>query len=449
MSPPALDLPQLAPSGDLTGPLGPGALGEICDGLAAGAPRLRDLTTAYIAERLGAVVNAWLSDDSPWTDPAIRETAAATGYSREMVSWSLQELLRRLTPPAMVALVEAELGSREPFSAPRSHGALPCARGAHPPQLLFQVLAGTVPPVAIESIVLALLARAPLLLKTSSSEPHLARAFVRSLREAAPELAEHVAVVTWPGGADELEDLATERATIVSVYGSDGAVDALMRRCRFPTRFLGYGHRVSFGVLGPQDAAIGPASLRRRAEEIALDAAAYDQRGCMSPHVLFVSRAAPWTADEVGKALAEWGFPAAEERMPRGRLSTEVAAGIQQARGVAEFTCRVYESPTALTIVHDETRFVPSPGGRTLHVVPYTTVDDLLTALRPLAGAISVVGLQHATAGRSTLIHALGRLGVRRVTRLGRMQRPLWLRDHDGRPRIGDWVDWTNVEPLY
>jgi hypothetical protein len=38
-------------------------------------------------------------------------------------------------------------------------------------------------------------------------------------------------------------------------------------------------------------------------------------------------------------------------------------------------------------------------------------------------------------------------MGVRRVVRPGRMQRPLWQRDHDGRPRIADWVDWTDVEP--
>ena len=62
--------------------------------------------------------------------------------------------------------------------------------------------------------------------------------------------------------------------------------------------------------------------------------------------------------------------------------------------------------------------------------------------------------LLDATAGlwcddpqRSALTGQLNRLGVRRITRPGRMQRPLWLRDHDGRPRISDWVDWTDVEP--
>lgn len=444
------DLLQLSPEGDVRGPVDAAHLDRVARRLRADGPRLASMTTTRIAERIGKTAQAWLEPGSRWMDLAVRESAPQSGFSPEMIRWSLTELMKRLTPRSLAALVEAELGAIEPFQDPRNRAHHPCARAANPPALVFQVLAGTVPPVAVESIVLALLVRGPLLLKTSSDEPILARLFLESLRDEAPDLARHVAVLTWRGGDDELDQAACDRASVVAAYGGDDAVNALLSRCRFPTRFTGYGHRVSFAVIGPRNDDLADLALDRVAEDLALDAAAYDQRGCMSPHCVFVSRAARWEPDAVARRLAEHGFPTVNQRLPRGPLTAHTAAAIQQARGVAEFTsAEVFDSDEALVILHRDTKFVSSPGGRTLHVIPYAEEDDLLAAIAPLAGAISTVGLNYPPTRHTEFTGRLGRLGAMRVCRLGRMQRPIWLRDHDGRPRIGDWVDWTNVEPLY
>ncbi len=442
-------LRQLSPAGDTTGPVTPDFLVSTIRQLRASGPALTALTTAQIANRLERATLAWLDEDASWLDQAATATAATTGYSPEMVRWSLADLLRRLTAASMVALVETELGAREPFQAPRAQSPLPCARAANPPALVFQVLASTVPPVAIESIALALLARGPLLIKTATNEPAIPRLFLDSLRKLAPDLANSVAVLTWPGGHDALDSLASRAADVVTVYGGDDTVNALLARCRFPTRFFGYGHRVSFGIIGPDDGKRGPARLGELARGFALDAAVYDQRGCMSPHCLFVARAAPWTLEEVARALVDIGFPHVEQTLPRGRLSTDTAAALLQELGVAEFTAQVFRAETAAVVVHREPGFRASPGGRTLHLVPYDDEAALLSELDRLRGAISTVGLDYPRARRTDFLATLGRLGVRRITSPGRMQRPVWLRDHDGRPRLGDWVEWTDVEPLY
>ena len=306
------------------------------------------------------------------------------------------------------------------------------------------------PPVAIEAIVLSLIARGPLLLKTASDEPSVARLFLHSLREHAPDLADHVAVMSWPQDRLELNRTACRAAAIVTTYGSDEAVNSLMSLCRFPTRFYGYGHRVSFGVLGPTDERSGELAIDQIAEDVALDAAAYDQRGCMSPHCLFVSQNGSWSPEIVAERLAVHGFPRVAKQLPRGRVDDETAARVFQALGVCEFTARVLPSEQATVVLHSgEPQFHASPGARTLHVVPYDEFDDLVGALRPIAGAISTVGLYCRPEDYFHVTSKMGRLGARRIVRLGRMQRPIWLRDHDGRPRIGDWVDWTDVEPLY
>lgn len=440
---------QLTPLGDFEGEATPDLLRKVTATLTAEGPRLAAITTQRIATRLALAAEAWLEPGSVWMQRAKEEGSASSGYSPQMLEWSLTELLRRFTPISLAALVESELGSLEPFQDPRSKAGHPCARSANPPQLVFQVLAGTVPPVGIEAIALSLLARAPLLLKTASEEPVIPRLFLESLRAVTPDLARHVAVLTWRGGDGDLDDAACAAASFVLAYGGDDAVNALMQRCRFPTRFQGYGHRVSFAVIGDRADDLADLAIERVAEDLALDAAAYDQRGCMSPHCVFVSHHARWSPEQVAEALAFQGFPAVAEKLARGRLDPAKAAEIQQARGVAEFTARVLPSTDALVFLHEDTVFRPSPGGRTLHVVPYDDDESLFDALSPIAGAISTVGLSVSPTVQTAFSGRLGRMGARRICRLGRMQRPIWLRDHDGRPRLGDWVDWTDVEPLY
>ncbi len=440
---------QLTPTRDWEGPVTATDIEATAADLRASGPTLAAMTTAAIAERIGKAAAAWLEPESVYMERAANLAPEHTGFSPEMIHWSLTELMRRLTPRSLMALVAAELGSVEPFQAPRSHGSEPCQVTGNPPKLITQVLAGTVPPVGVEAIVLALLARGPLLLKTASEEPVISRLFLASLREYAPDLAEHVAVLTWKGGETDLDEAACRAADIVAAYGGDESVNALLSLCRFPTRFYGYGHRVSFAVIGPSSYG-GPASLNQAVEDVALDACAYDQRGCMSPHCVFVSLEAPWSPEEFARRLFEHGFPKVALRLPRGRISDETAAAIHQARGVAEFTAAAcYWNEHSMVTLQSETKFVPSPGGRTIHVVPYESAERLLSAISPLQGAISTVGLAIDSRRQPEITSALGRLGARRISRIGRMQRPIWLRHHDGRPRLGDWIDWTDVEPLY
>lgn len=436
---------QLTPHSDWSGPVTTPQLEQTLAALSSAGAELRTLSTVHITEQLGLLEQRWAHDPG-WRASCASSVAAATGLSPQMVEWSLDDLMRRLTPAALQALVRNELGSLEPFRAPRSTSG-PCARGAHPPHLVLQILAGTVPPVAVEAIILSLLCRAPLLLKTSSSEPHVARWLLLALREMAPELASAIAVLTWSGGDDTLDTLACSRASTVVAYGNNSTINALYHRCTFPTRFFGYGHRISFAIIGPDDGSGAIGRLPQLGRDLALDAAAYEQQGCMSPHTIFVASNCAWHLEDVARSISD-GFEELHHTLPRGTLPLPIAAAWSQARAVAEFSGRWQGTDHGGTVSHTETAFHPSPGGRLLHVVPFDTVPSLTRALTPLRGSLSTVGLHWPSPDIDGIIDLLGTLGARRFTRPGRMQRPVWLRDHDGRPRIGDWVEWTDVEPL-
>jgi hypothetical protein len=436
---------QCLPTGDQAVAVSPEMICGAAGHLRSRGPQLRALWTEQVASRLGAVHERLLADEGGLLSRWCHALSADAGLSEAMCTWALRDLLRRLTPRALVALMEAEFGHRDPFQAPRMSLAHACARGAVPPPLLFCVLSGNIPTVAVEAIALALLARAPIVVKTSRQDPHSARCYLEALRRWAPDLAAHVAVLTWTGGDETIETRACAEASVVIAYGDNHTIDAMYQRCRFPTKFVGYGHRVSFGVMGPWGEGEGPTDLDTLARDWALDVAAFDQLGCMSLQCLFVHRQLPWSPEEVAGAVAR-GLDEVARDLPRGRMTAEVLAAQMQWKGRGEFGGTVLEASQGAVIAWRDEGFRPSPGGRLLHVVPWEDEGALVQALQPLCGALSTAGLWCATADRASLITRLMHLGVRRVVRPGRMQRPLWLRDHDGRPRMADWVDWTDVE---
>jgi len=441
---------QMMPTGDTAGVVEPALVRRAFDAVRLQSNALRLMSTERVADRLGRLHARLLAPESTLLQTWAREVSAHNGLSEPMVEWALRDLLGRMNTRALIALVEAEFGDRDPFGAPQMLAAHACSRSANPPSSVFHVLAGTVPTVAVEAIVLALLGRAPNVIKTSRNEPHVARLYLRALRQHAPDLASSVAVLTWEGGDQELERLACDQAAVVVAYGSNQTIDAMYGKCRFPTKFIGYGHRISFGIVtaaGHADRGTGPPALSRLCRDFALDASAFDQAGCMSMNCLFVHRAGPWTVEQIARGLAEDGFPHVEQTLPRGRLTPNIAAAQMQAIAVAEFEGRAFVAPTGAAIAFDRCRFEPSAGGRLLNVVPYSTDEELLAALEPLRGMLSTAAIDCGNAERGELTQRLSRMGVRRVVRPGRMQRPLWQRDHDGRPRIADWVDWTDVEP--
>ena len=74
------------------------------------------------------------------------------------------------------------------------------------------------------------------------------------------------------------------------------------RRLPVTTRFLPYGHKLGFGLVGAAalDAQRAPATARLAA----WDVVRYDQQGCYSPHVFYVERGGRVSPREFAQYLA-------------------------------------------------------------------------------------------------------------------------------------------------
>jgi acyl-CoA reductase-like NAD-dependent aldehyde dehydrogenase len=333
--------------------------------------RMRETATA-----LAAAAARWRDD------VALRDALPeATRLSHAMVDAVLPLVAGALDADAMIDLVGRELGDRPP-----------------PPSTIVHVLASNVPALAIPAIALGCLAGATVVVKSGRDDTLSAPAFHRALAAVDADLAATVQTTYWHGGDRTVEDDVFARADVVVASGSDATMAALAPR--LGTKLLAHGARASCIVVGPHSGDV--------AADVARDVALYDQRGCLSPHVVYVAGDATAFAERLAAALATQPAPGPatlEERAARRTLLAE-----------AEWRGETLHGDGVLC--GEAVPFRPTCGGRVVRVQRVRATADV-PALLP-AGVIECVGY----AGALPDVDAMRRLGVARLCPVGRMQAP-------------------------
>jgi hypothetical protein len=381
---------------------------------------------------------------------------AITGTSPAMIRAVLDGMAADWLKDRSKALLESEFRDPAVLERFRSRPGRPGLQSrAVGPRLTTHFFSGNVPGVAVTSLIRALLVRSASLGKTAVGEPLLAALFARALAEEDAELGRCLAVTYWPGGEGEMESVALARAEAVIVYGGNEAVRSVRARVSPSARFLGYGHRISFGVLARERLdARGATELADRA---ALDVATFDQQGCVSPHLFFAEEGGEVSPREWAGMLGE-SFARLEDRLPRGKLAPSEASAIRQLRGEMEFAqlagrgVELHASPggTSWTVVYDpDPTFTASCLNRTVRVKAIGDLGDVAKLAAPVGSLLQSVGLAASESRAASLSEQLARLGASRISPIGEMAwpDPFWV--HDGRPPLGDLVRWCDrlVEP--
>src|SRR3989304_404737 len=98
-----------------------------------------------------------------------------------------------------------------------------------------------------------------------------------------PKLGACLEIAEWRGGNAALEEALFAQADCVTATGSDEALAAIRAKLPLQIRFLGYGHRVSFGFVA--SGACAGSAAQELIARAAADVAAWDQSGCLSPHL--------------------------------------------------------------------------------------------------------------------------------------------------------------------
>jgi hypothetical protein len=402
-------------------------------------------STSSIIQLLDSLAREWLEADSTFRAHVLKEGPAQTGFSERTLANGLDSFFKQLTTENLERLIAQELGDSNRLDH-FHQGAL--ARG---PQLLMNIAAGNLPNPVLLDIVLGLLIRSAQFIKCASGQSFIPRMFAHSIYEADGKLGACIEIAEWKGGNDILESAVFAEADCVSATGSDETLTAIRNKLPIKTRFLGYGTRVSFAYITHEVLA---REVKALAKHAAHDIAAWDQQGCLSPHVIYVETGGKATPDLFAQRLSE-ELDELETHQPRAQLSPTEAAAIATRRSFYEI--RAAHSPetqmwassnsTAWTVVFEnDPRFQVSCLNRFVYVKPVADLNHALQAAELFREKLSTVGLAATASQHNDLAMQLARWGATRICPIGQMQNPPLTWRHDGRPPLADLITWTNLE---
>jgi hypothetical protein len=360
--------------------------------LMTGTAALTELQDEELMASWDATVAAFIDAGSPnrrMLDPALTRLS---GLSAAGLQAAMKIVLGGVEGLAVTTLVER------------------ASRAGGGPSPLVAILSSNLPGLVVQSLLPALLLRRPILLKSPTSEPLFAPAFVRALADRQPLIGEAVAAVTWPGGDEALEAPVLAAAGRILAYGEATTIASLEERA--PEKVHAYGPKTSLAVIGSEV----PASSV--AEGLARDIALFDQRGCLSVQAIYTDA----DAIDLAKALAAELSTAAVD-LPSGPPDPVVVAGVQQVRMDAALRgLFIADLPleNGTIVVETQPDFRPSPGLRTVRVHPIERLERLSEILAPWSGRLQGAALEGREAWR--LQPELEALGVSRCAPPGQLQ---------------------------
>jgi hypothetical protein len=419
--------------------LEPGQLESVWSHLTSRRERvLLSIPISEIVSAIDAAV-AQLERDQPAT---VELLSSFTGYSREIVAQTLSHMFRDWRADSLLALLQSEFRDPRALDGPVPDPALPARRIAvYGFPRTLHIFSGNVPGVAVTSLIRSLLVKSATLGKTASGEPILPVLFARALHTVSPSLAECLAVTYWPGSSPQLDAAAIRDADAIVIYGGDEAVSAYTRAAA-GRRLVVHGPRLSFGVVG---GAFDPSVAR----DVAHAVAAYDQQGCVSPHLVYVigdPSAASRFAQAVGEELQKLSGD-----LPRGALSAGEAVAIRNARTAAEFADDTEligsEQDGFAVIVENDPSFRLSCLNRVLYVKAVATIPQMLALLPGPEHLQSAAVEGFNESEKAGLARRLGLAGVSRITSFAQLPWPPMHWHHDGSTPLGELVRWQDIEP--
>src|SRR6266498_2767962 len=310
---------------------------------------------------LSELAQSWLEADYPFRQLALKPGPDATGFSAATLSAGLDAFFSQLTADNLRALLQQELGHvhrLDQFVSTAGEHRTQRTAVATGPRLLVHIAAGAT---------------------------WLPRLFAHSLYESEPKLGACVEIAEWKGGRLDLEEALCAEADCVTATGTDETLAEIRRHLPAPVRFLGYGHRVSFGYIAHE--VLSGYGAKKIAAKAAADVVAWNQLGCLSPHLFYVEHGGRVSPELFAEMLAA-ELAKREAAEPRGNITTTEAAviasrrALYEVRAAASSDTRQWQSAdsTAWTVVYEtDFRFQLSCLNRFIYV---KAVADLAEALQ-------------------------------------------------------------------
>jgi len=236
------------------------------------------------------------------------------------------------------------------------------------------------------------------------------------------------------------QGLLSSHADVRVAWGGREAVEAVLSLPKhYGTEDVIFGPKYSFVLIGRNSFDLE--ELDKIAYRLALDASVFEQRGCNSPHTVFVEEGGQIDALGFSKALAK-GMDRALKRIPKQEISAGEAYAIANIRSEYNFSGEVFSSKgTEWTIIYSQQEELANPCySRVLFVRPNR---DIYRILNFIDKQKQTLGLLIDETRKLEFVKAITAKGIERVTDIGKMS--LFDYPWDGMFPIDRFIRWVSL----
>ena len=406
---------------------------------------LLDRSVLEIAEVIGRVGNRFLDPKAPIRRLALDGLVDEAQISAAMAEAVLDGMAREWTARSLLKLLHTEFEQATVLDTfiGRPNGGRHQAFGLSP---AVHITSSNVPGVGVTSLIRGLLVKSAVVLKPGSEDRQLSGLFLDALASEDPSIAQAAAVVEWDS-KDAAVAAGLSEAQLVVVYGGESAIRWARQHAHPSAQTVVYPHRVSAGVVM---ANYKPGQLAEAAAEVARAVALFDQRGCVSPHTIYVVTPDNTVAERFAETVAAQ-MEGLEQTLPPGIPQAGEASAFHQAAGSIELEA----AGATGVVVHGvgerwRVVFEPRPGfrgsclGRFVWIRPVPTPADVVRELEPVGAQIQTLGVWGKVGVEA--LGRLARLGVRRITTIKRAPWPAARSRHDGTAPLRSLLRWVEVD---
>jgi hypothetical protein len=296
------------------------------------------------------------------------------------------------------------------------------AKLAPHPQLLGFVMPGNAIGAGLHELCQSLLGAAAVVVKNSSEETFFFAAFARALREIDAQVGSRIAVLNWGRGDTEQTSALMKACDCIVAFGDDATLETLTT----DTPLIGFGSRASGALVASGH------ERKRIADAFARDVSLFEQRGCLSPHHVFVEDRDGATTRDFARELAASLAELARRTLPPSRLNLPDAAAVRSARENARWAriggrdVAMWEGEAASwTVIYDaDAAFRLSPGYRVVYVSPVADLADFRRRVEPVSERLEAFAVADPKGRLQSVRVYLGEIGVSWIADPGGMQSP-------------------------
>jgi len=381
---------------------------------------IRRMPVSEIIQAIGNVSNRFMDQNDSLRKEALEIMVPTAGISSEMAEVVLAGMAKNWTAKRLTDLLNREFAKPEILDGFQrlDSGRKQMAYGL---DVNFTLGSGTVPGVGVTAMIRGLLMKSSVLLKPGLGDVALPVLFARALGEEHKVFRGCLGVVYWDGMKDRMDSQMLEKVGVVVAYGSDETINAIRSRVPVTANFVAYRHRLGVGLVTRE--ALSHESATDTARSVATSISTFDQKGCVSPQVVYVERGGKVTPEEWVELLGT-AMEKVEDNLPSGLATTEEAIGTQQLHAATELSQGRGSGALMLkgrsgswTVVFDpELALKWSNCRRVVYVKPISDLDKTRKILSRSASYLQTVAVEGTENRKEAIASFLSQIGVTRVT---------------------------------